>query len=422
MKINEGYNLAVKKYSKEIADKISNAGIPKNFIDAAYRFYVEDGVPIHILQDDFKKWNRYIIHNPSIPNGGEKNIQQYKTHSDFERALRKAMQPFLCPNPIYDDGTISIGECKNQRDARWFPIQNLAFPDDNNDFCLSKKIGGYKEFQKFINQGYKVLLLYDKSRDVNDPYKRMAILAKDGYLSFWNNQDVPCGTTKKPNDPIWNYIDTLPHEAQIALSEFAESTQLPKNNNKTNENKTMKKNVIRINEAQLKEIVAESVKQCLTELDWKTYQNARRKSQERGEYDRALRFGNASDKAFNDKFAYQGDEESPYFEPNVRGDTFSNKVIAHSERHGFDSQSHTLYHQRNKDGIPYDYDSTKAFGIMDKYDKEGRYRRMKNPSLKRFFGNAEQEDAYRRASKEMDDYIDGNYEYVKGDGWKIKGN
>lgn len=182
------------------------------------------------------------------------------------------------------------------------------------------------------------------------------------------------------------------------------------------------KRTIRLRESDLHKVIKESVKQCLTELDWKTYQNARRKANERGEYDRAMRFGNASDKSFNDEFAYQGDEESPYFEPNVRGDTFTNKIIANSERHGFESPSHTLYHTRNKGGKPYDYDGTKAFGVMDKYDKEKRYRRAINPSLKRFFGNAEQEDAYRRASKEMDDYVDGNYEYVKGEGWKLKGN
>ncbi len=27
--------------------------------------------------------------------------------------------PFICLNPIYNDGNISIGELKTQRDARW---------------------------------------------------------------------------------------------------------------------------------------------------------------------------------------------------------------------------------------------------------------------------------------------------------------
>ena len=69
---------------------------------------------------------------------------------------------------------------------------------------------------------------------------------------------------------------------------------------------------------------------------------------------------------------------------------------------------------------PHDYDSTKAFGLLDKYDDEGRYKRVKNPSLKRFFNNTEQEKAYRNASKEMDDYVMGNYDYDKENGWHVK--
>lgn len=36
-------------------------------------------------------------------------------------------------------------------------------------------------------------------------------------------------------------------------------------------------------ESKLRRVIKESVKQCLTELDWKTYHNARRKANERGE-------------------------------------------------------------------------------------------------------------------------------------------
>ena len=69
-------------------------------------------------------------------------------------------------------------------------------------------------------------------------------MAKNGELRFWNNFDIPCGTTKRLNDPIWAYIDTLPHKAQIALSEFAESTLETNDmiNNKTNKNETKNMN------------------------------------------------------------------------------------------------------------------------------------------------------------------------------------
>ena len=220
MKINEGYNLAVKKYGKQIVDQIYRDGIPKSFIDTACRFYTEDGVPIEILQDDFKKWNRYVLSNPSYSNKWNKNLNAFKSYLDFKRELQKAMTPFICPNPIYDDGNLSIGELKTQRDARWFPIQNLAYPDDNYNYCVSKNEGGYKH--KLL--GCKMLIIYDKSKPANDEFKKAFVIARDGHLDFWNNYDTPCGTTKKNNDSIWKYINTLPHEAQIALSRFAEST------------------------------------------------------------------------------------------------------------------------------------------------------------------------------------------------------
>ena len=262
MILDEGYNLAVKKYGKQIADQIYRAGIPKTFVDTACRFYVEDGVPIEQLQDDWKKWNRYVLNNPSYKSQYNKNLNCFKTYLDFKRELERVMKPFICPNPIYDDGNLSIGECRTQRDARWFPMQNLAYPDDNNDFCVSKNSGGFQQFQKYKQLGYKMLIIYDKGRSANDEYKRMFVIARNGHLDFWNHFDRPCGTTKHKDDPIWNYIDSLPHDAQIALSRFAEST-LQNNESKTNKN--MKKNVVKINENTLRQIVAESVKKVLKE-------------------------------------------------------------------------------------------------------------------------------------------------------------
>ena len=256
----------MKKYGKQIADHIYRAGIPKSFIDTACRFYTEDGVPIETLQDDFKKWNRYVLNNPSYAAKVNKNLNVYKSYLDFKKELQKAMTPFICPNPIYDDGNLSIGELKTQRDARWFPIQNLAFPDDNNDYCVSKKDGGFQQFQKYRQLGYKMLIIYDKSKSVNDEFKRAFVIARNGHLDFWNNYDTPCGTTKKKNDPIWKYINSLPHEAQIALSEFAESTLSERNITESKTNNNMKKNVVKLNENTLRQIVAESVKKVLNEI------------------------------------------------------------------------------------------------------------------------------------------------------------
>ena len=270
MNLVEGYNIAVKEYGKQVADMMRQNGIPKNFIRAACRFYIKEGVPIEQLQDDWRKWNRYILNNPRYLDDNHhynKNVDAFVNYQEFKSEIEKASKPYICPNPIYDDGNLSIGECKTQRDARWFPIQNLAYPDENNDFCVCKKAGGYMKFIGYLNQGYRILLIYDKSRGASDPYKRMGVLMKDGILSFWSNFDKPCGTTKHMDDPIWRYIDSLPQGAQLALSRFAEG--------EITESKTINnmKQTKKITESQLRDMIAESVKKVLKEISLSDYDN-----------------------------------------------------------------------------------------------------------------------------------------------------
>ena len=71
----------------------------------------------------------------------------------------------------------------------------------------------------------------------------------------------------KYNDPL----EKLQRAAHLKVLDSRANLPKPKvakyerNNNKTNENKTMKKNVIRLNESQLKKIIAESVKKVVEE-------------------------------------------------------------------------------------------------------------------------------------------------------------
>ena len=44
----------------------------------------------------------------------------------------------------------------------------------------------------------------------------------------------------------------------------------------------MSKQIIRLTESDLKQMVAESTKKILSELDWKTYANAAKKAREQG--------------------------------------------------------------------------------------------------------------------------------------------
>ena len=52
----------------------------------------------------------------------------------------------------------------------------------------------------------------------------------------------------------------------------------------------MNNNRIRLTESQLHKLIKESVKQVLSELDWKTYANAANKRQAQGHWNRAVYF------------------------------------------------------------------------------------------------------------------------------------
>lgn len=258
MNISDGYNSAVANYDRELVNRIIQAGIPKNFCEAACLF-AKEGIPIETLQDDFKKWNRYILNNPAISDGRAKDLRQFKTYQQFKNVLQSVMQPFICPNPVYNDGNLSIGELKTQKDARWFPIQNLAYPDANNDYCISKRDGGYMQFQKYRKDGRRMFIIYDKQRLTDDRFKRVLMICKNGILYFWDNFDRPCGTTKDKNNLVWQYISSLPRQAQIALSEIAEGIKESKISTK-----------VIITESEIRDMVRESVIRLISESETDT--------------------------------------------------------------------------------------------------------------------------------------------------------
>jgi len=92
---------------------------------------------------------------------------------------------------------------------------------------------------------------------------------KSRYLNGLTRAIMMARVKGKYNDPL----EKLQRAAHLKVLDSRANLPNPKvakyerNNNKTNENKTKKKNVIRINEAQLKKIIAESVKKVLRESE-----------------------------------------------------------------------------------------------------------------------------------------------------------
>lgn len=180
-----------------------------------------------------------------------------------------------------------------------------------------------------------------------------------------------------------------------------------------------KKQVIRLTESDLHRVINESVKQVLSELDWKTYNSAYEKQASRG-YDRNHpsrdnNFKKAAQKAFNDQFAYE--DENGYYIGKVDGtpintnpylpkDFHTHAQVRHKDGYGYDTLDYGYNEPRYEngyDGTPSGYYNLNHRNIDDYYDKMGEV------GKKARIGN-----------KEMENYRNGNYEYQKGKGWQKK--
>ena len=68
------------------------------------------------------------------------------------------------------------------------------------------------------------------------------------------------------------------------------------------------KQTIRLTESELRKMISESVKGAINELDWKTYMNAAKKAYDSAENDdeedRAWKFADTAEKAFNRDYGY----------------------------------------------------------------------------------------------------------------------
>ena len=69
------------------------------------------------------------------------------TYEQFDELIQKEQQKHICPNPIYDDGNITIGEFKNKKDAALCPLKPLY--DNDYGFCVCSEMG----FIKYSKQG-----------------------------------------------------------------------------------------------------------------------------------------------------------------------------------------------------------------------------------------------------------------------------
>lgn len=229
---------------------------------------------------------------------------------------------------------------------------------------------------------------------------------------------------KRVNEQDYIFIQDAEHQDDIKESSFNLKSKIIENKLYNTMKNT--RNKVRLTESQLHNVIKESVKQVLTELDWKTYANAANKMRrERGDADywkekgekfpnniskaanarqRAERLGQAAKDAFNRDFGYKNGHwlDDDYAEVGMGGDFgYTDEFAPHAA-----AWKH--------DGV-----------ALKKCFPHGVYTHERTPE-EFFDGNPNSEkavNAYNTAKTEMQNFKKDNYEYEpNGRGWYLKDN
>jgi hypothetical protein len=184
--------------------------------------------------------------------------------------------------------------------------------------------------------------------------------------------------------------------------------------------RTMNKQIIRLTESDLKQMVAESSKKILSELDWKTYASAARKNDEfrannphtAHQWNRSYDFRDAAHDAFNKKYGLEGQYDKRYGGDKgaINLDSMDDFSISGSRDHDFgDGDPHGLRHN--------------VYHMSKKYGKDGGYGRTRmwdyahETTPEEFYGDKDMGKKFRDAEKDVEDFNSEKSHYVNGKGW-----
>ena len=114
---------------------------------------------------------------------------------------------------------------------------------------------------------------------------------------------------KRVNEQDYIFIQDAEHQDDIKESSFNLKSKIIENKLYNTMKNT--RNKVRLTESQLHNVIMESVKQVLTELDWKTYANAAKKSYEKGRDDSGWNFSRAAERELNKEYPHSSHHVSP---------------------------------------------------------------------------------------------------------------
>lgn len=188
-------------------------------------------------------------------------------------------------------------------------------------------------------------------------------------------------------------------------SERADVSRIRENKHNTN----MNKNIIRLTENDIHNIVKESVNKVLTELDWKTKMNYVMGRQKQG--DEAYRQGDENGaRKYWDKAGDGIYDVRDEFEKKYNGRPFRNMKDDKFRMGDINKNTGDIYTSFNH-GKCFNNYTSKNGNAPDVYGYDNDY----------YLDNFEDKndvDTFRRMNKDVNNYRNGNSKYVKGKGWQ----
>ena len=155
---------------------------------------------------------------------------------------------------------------------------------------------------------------------------------------------------------------------------------------------------IRLTESKLKQIIEESVKNVLTELDWKTYANAARKDRDPK---RSKRFANMAADNFDKEYRYTGDN----------GITSMGQDMSLEHSYTNDKGTHNHFNT----SVESTFEGRPIFTNRDEKMSNGS--KCHSCVNKPFTNNKAHARAMQKSQDAFNAYRTGKSKYVKGTGW-----
>lgn len=204
----------------------------------------------------------------------------------------------------------------------------------------------------------------------------------------------------------------------------------------------MKKNIVKLTESELKQIITESVKKIISEMDWKTYANAARKSSF-NDLNRYSKFSNKASDEFNKKYNYSNSyspkDNIGITSTNIDGINPDDVLKTNNPDNPYETWTYgdipIEYYERYSNEPEHEWDEEY---VDDNGNIKTSHRKIDNGEwktyrpIRRTNGNnidnknlqnlpdyKKLKQKYTDANDEFENYLNGNYKYIKGKGWTL---